>query len=521
MYARLCFVVLLLFAAAPKLPAQNPGDNLFGAAAVHEIRITFTQSSYWDSLLLYKAQNDTAASYHYMPGLVVLDGDTLDSTGIRLKGNSSYAHPGQKKPLVLNFNEFIPGQKADGLKALHLNNSAYDPTMLREKLFLDEINRFGLPAPRCAFTTLYYNNVYIGLYKMVESVDKTFLQTRFGNDERNLFKGDPETPLVWEGNAQSYYYDNFQLKTNETANNWTDLVHLLDVINNSGSNFHMQLAATFNVDDYIKIWALNNVYGNLDSYMYYPHNFYLYNDSLAGRFQWISWDVGVVFGVIPTGFTAQSEFDLLYLPDPPESRPLNNNLLNDSVYKAMYMNAVCYYINNGLLPARLFPKIDSLAAVIRPYVYAEDPANQMYTPAQFESNLGYGEQPSFLVYKIPGLKSFIAQRRGKVTGQLCDKKWSCLTGGSIAGLPPDELIRVFPNPANDVVTVEYASPQADVAIYYELRDVTGRLLLKENTVLPAGDFRRVLPLQRYKPGVYYLRILAGCDFTEKKIVITR
>lgn len=517
--------LLLLFAASGFLftgaAAQQPGDTLFSAPIVHEIRITFPQTDFWDSLLVYKTQNDTAAAYHYMPGLVVFDGDTLDSTGIRLKGNASYNHPGRKKSLVLNFNEFISGQKVDGLKAVHLNNSAYDPTMLREKIYLDELHHFGLPAPRCAFATLYYNNVYIGLYKIVEPVDKTFLQTRFGNNERNLFKADPNTPLTWEGNTQSNYYDNFELKTNETVNDWSDLITFLDVINNSGSAFHAQISSAFNVDDYIRIWAMNNVYGNLDSYLYYPHNFYLYNDSLAGKFQWISWDVGVVFGVIPTGFTEQTQFDLLYLPDPPHSRPLNNNLLQDSVYKAAYLDAVCYYLGNGLRTSRLFPVIDSLAAVIRPYVLAEDPANQMYTPAQFETNLGYGEVPSFLVFNIPGLKAFISQRRGNVTGQLCEKKWSCLTGSSFADLPDDQLIKMYPNPTSDAVTVSYASPQAGVLIYYELTDMLGRVLLKENVELPEGVFQRTIPLQRYKPGVYYLRILAGCNFTEQKIVLTR
>jgi len=512
-------LLLLLFPVS--IFAQNPGDTLFSEAIVHDIHITFSQTGWWDSLTIYKAQNDQATTYAYLKGDVIIDGDTLSGVGVRLKGNASYNHPGTKKSLVLSFNEFTAGQKYDGLKAFHLNNSAYDPTMLREKLYLDLLNRSGLPAPRCAFARVSYNGQYAGLYKIVESVDKTFLKTRFGEDEQNLFKGDPNSPLVWEGSLQDAYYDNFELKTNESANDWSDLVALHDVINNSGTNFQQQLEENFDVRNYLRAWAANNVFGNLDSYMYFPHNYYLYNDSLAGKFRWISWDVGVVFGVIPTGFNAQEDFPVLYLPETPESLPLNNNLLKVAQYQNEYLNYCCWFLDNELRSSKLFPAIDSLAARIRPHVQAEPEANRMYTLQDFENNLGYGPVSSWLVFSIPGLKEFISQRRGKLTEQLCEMQWSCLLGESYEHLPAEDMIRVYPSPASDRVTVSFTAAQSQVSALYEVADMQGRILLRENAQLEEGAYVRTIDTSRWRPGVYYLRVLAGCSFVEKKIVIIR
>lgn len=514
---------LFSFAALFSLPAsaQNPGDQLFAAPIVHDINIILPQNNYWDSLLYYKSWNDTAAQYIYMQGDVIIDGTPVNSSGVRLKGNASYSHPGKKKSIVLSFNEFIGGQDYDGLRSFHLDNSAYDPTMLREKIYLDILNRNGLPAPRCAFARVSYNGEYVGLYKIIESVNKQFLQAHFGNDERNLFKGDPHAPLIWEGSAQQAYYDNFELKTNESVNDWSDLVQLINVINNSGTNFSPQIEQAFNVRDYLRAWAANNLFGNYDSYMYLPHNYYLYNDSLAGKFQWITWDVGIVFGVLPVGFQNNEDFPLLYLPDPPQNLPLNNNLLSVEAYKQEYLNDVCTFFNNDLIPSRLFAVIDSLAAVIRPHVYAEPDGNQMYTEQQFENNLGYGGVSSWLVFQIPGLKDFISQRRGKVSTQLCEMDWSCALGQSFAGLSDDQVISIYPNPTSEKVTISYVAPQYEVQTLYELSDMRGRILLRENVALQPGETSRTIDVSRLRAGVYYLRVIAGCRNTERKIVVVR
>lgn len=503
------------------LLAQKPGDTLFGQAMVHDINITFSQTAYWDSLTKYKQMGDSLGKDVYMMASVTIDGTTIDSIGVRLKGNSTYQHPGQKKPIRLDFNRYVDGKKYDGLKGIHLNNGAYDPTMLREKLFLDMLNKYKLAAPRCTYTRVSFNGQYVGLYKIVEHIDKTFLKTHFSNNDRNLYKGDPFGTLQWKGNGQSAYYSDYELKTNETQNDWSDLVNFINLVNNSGSAFPSNIAQAFNTDVYLKTWAANNLFVNLDTYIYNAHNYYLFNDSIAGKFQWISWDVGVVFGVFPLWWQSKTEsFDILYLPNPATKLPLNMHLLEHEPFKEQYLEAMCTYLYNDMLPAKIYPKIDSLAAVVRPHIYAEPDANQMYTEAQFEGNLGYANVKAWLFSDIPGLKDFIAARWTNVSNQLCAQQWSCSLGSSFAGVA-DQVISIYPNPSNDKVTVHFKAPQYNVSVRYRITDIVGNKVFDEEVLLGDGEFKRQLDVSCLAAGMYVLAVDAGCQEVKKKLIIAR
>ena len=189
----LIIIFILILFHVETLFCQVPGSSIFSYEGIHDIRLTFTQLNYWDSLLFYKEEGDPTGIYTYMPATVDFDGQIIDSTGVRLKGNSSYWAPGKKKSIKLKFNEFVSGQKLDGLKKVNLNNNFNDPTLMREKLFLDVLQKSNVHAPRCAYARVYINNVYWGLYTMVDHVDKVFLLSHFNDKSGNLYKGDTKS----------------------------------------------------------------------------------------------------------------------------------------------------------------------------------------------------------------------------------------------------------------------------------------------------------------------------------------
>lgn len=512
------FLFLLLF-ILPLNALAGPGDSIFNSPLVHEVRISFSQTGWWDTLTAnYDLTQQTNQDY-YLPAAVTIDGNALDSVGVRLKGNASYQHPGTKKSIKLSFNEYIAGQEYDNLKSFHLNNSAYDPTMIREKLMLDVFQRHGLPAPRCTYATVYFNNAYVGLYKIVESVDKTFLQNHFGDNEGNLFKGDPYGSLKWIDNQESSYYSSYELKTNETQNDWSDLLDLIYRINFSDDNFPQQMETKMDMNSYIWMLAVNNLFVNLDSYLYNPHNYYLYHDSTAAdKFHWISWDVGLAFGVFPLWWGSRSkELDIFYLPDPPDNVPLNAHLFEFADYRQSYLNAYCTLINEDLNPQLIFPRIDSIADRIRPYVYAEPQSNRMYTTDQFEGNLGFTNYNAWILSEIPGLKQFIGQRRNEVSHQLCDLGWTCSHGTASAYSKPG--ISIYPVPSDGKVTVFFESPDEYVAVYYRLSDMLGNTVFEENVIMEQGNYQREIDLSTKPSGVYVLRVIGGCENTEEKIVV--
>src|SRR4029078_1676927 len=217
--------------AAFSAKSQNPGDSIFNSAQIHTVRLYFNQSPWWDTLVAnYPLDEKMLASMEF-------DGIWYDSVGAQFKGNSSYNNMSQKKPFKIDMNEYVSGQDIDGLKKFTLNNGFKDPTFLREKMTLDFCKRHGIPAPRCTYANLYLNDTLWGLYTFIEQIDKTFLGTNFSDNDGNLFKGDPLGSLQWFGAMDTSYFPKYELKTNDSLNDWSDLVHFIDNINNTAPQF--------------------------------------------------------------------------------------------------------------------------------------------------------------------------------------------------------------------------------------------------------------------------------------------
>lgn len=502
--------------------SQKAGDNLFNSSFVHYINIRFSQPGYWEQLTGNYETTKNQDTNIYIPASILIDSISLDSIGVRLKGNSTYGHPGLKKPVKLSFDKFIPNQAFDKLKQLNLHNGYFDPTMMREKLMLDFLNEKGIPAPRCTYAEVYFNGDYIGLFKIVEEVDKKFLKTHFGNNDGNLFKGDPSGTLEWKGGAQWDYYSDYDLKTNEKENDWDDLVHFIDVLNNSAmADFKRNTGRVFNASPFIRAWAANNLFVNLDSYFFLPHNYYLYHNESSGQFEWITWDVSVSFGVFPLFSEKRSEtLDILYLPVQRHKHPLTYNMLETEDYRKEYLNAVCDFLYNDFTEENLFPKIDSIAAMIRPYIEREAPSNQMYSPGDFEKNLSGGSIKKWW-YEAPGLKSFITSRRNFAIQRMCELKWSCVKGESIKD-SSGRVVHVYPNPSTEEITVdiEVLEPESR-HIEYKIVNLLGETVFTESALAPGSEYIRTFPTARLIPGIYILSAISGCESYNKKIVVIK
>ena len=139
----------------------------------------------------------------------------------------------------------------------------------------------------------------------------------------------------------------------------------------------------------IKAWAANNLFVNLHSYLGSGHNYYVYDDFISNKFEWITWDVNGAFGNFNMGIPVSQikTLDVLFISQPPVNRPLQNRMMQNLVYKTSYLDYLCQWIQNDFSIAALGPKIDSIANAIRPYVYA-DP-NKQFTNANFDSNIDF------------------------------------------------------------------------------------------------------------------------------------
>ena len=262
--------------------------------------------------------------------------DTLQNVGFRLRGNTSLVSA--KKSFKVSFNTYSSGRKFEGAKKINLIGNHNDPTMSREKIYFDIYNSLQLPVRRVSFVKVYINNEYFGLYTLTEEYDDVFLRDRFGDDSGNLYKCIYGSNFEYNGTNQNAY-NSYELQTNETANDKSDLINLISVINNTPlASMQCELEKIFNVPQFLKIYALDISTGHWDNYGANQNNFYLYHNKITGQFEFLSYDCDNTMGVDWFGIDWPSRDIYEWNFD---GRPLVEKLMQIEAYRDLFS----FYIN--------------------------------------------------------------------------------------------------------------------------------------------------------------------------------
>ncbi len=399
-----CFMNMKLY--------SDISDIVFDDTQVQEFYLTFAQGNYWQQML----DNYANGLNEYILATFEFNGEIYDSVGVRFKGNASMNnYPSDKKPFKIKFDEYIEDQEFYGISKLSLSNEYKDPSFLREKIMFETINKH-VPSSRTNFIKLFINGAYWGLYTNVEQINKGFVERNFGFDENgNLFKGDPHGSLEWLGPDPEPYYLNYELKTNEEINDWSDLIHFIDKLNNTNINeLQDSLETVFHPHNFLFFTALNNFFVNLDSYVYKAHNYYIYHREDTDNFVHIPWDFNLSFGNYTTGLSLPEMIDLPIYWYGGGSKPLVEQLFQIPDYCEIYEMDYKYIIDNTIIIEDIFARIDSLVNLIRPAVYAD--TLKMYSNDDFENSIN--ENIIIGNVSIFGIKSFIADRRESIVDQL-------------------------------------------------------------------------------------------------------
>ncbi|NNF34581.1 MAG: hypothetical protein HKN68_10755 [Saprospiraceae bacterium] len=287
-------IVCLIFTYG--INAQST-SSLFDDEILHEVKIEFSEAYPWDSLISFYGFN---LRKEYIPVKVTIDGTTLDSVGIRYKGISSFAWAkNDKKPLKLDFNEFVDDQSYRGVKKVNLHNAAADPSMLREYLGYKFLSDQGLPASRTVFSKVFINGKYWGLYLMVEQVDKTFLKHHLGVNKGMLVKNKGRYRLnrILESKKDLEWY--FDVKIRGEDQDYQQFLHLTNLINLSDdATFEKEISEIFDVDGFLKTVAVRLAIKDQDSFHTNGNNYYLYYNTSTGKILMIPWDLNLTMDLV-------------------------------------------------------------------------------------------------------------------------------------------------------------------------------------------------------------------------------
>ena len=288
---------------------------------------------------LYTNYHFPSTFYYYSS----VHNDTIQNVGFRVRGNTSRS--ANKKSFKVSFNEYTQGKKFKGIEKMNLIGQHNDPSLLRYWMSLTTLTTHNLISSRSSYVKLYINNQYKGVYLNVEHIDDEFLQKRFmGNDYGNLYKCTWGADLKYRGVNQSSYYGSYELKTNKTANDYSELIQFIQTLNNiSDTDFPCFIEENFEVVLYLKTLAAEIIIGHWDGYAFNKNNYYLYQQPSNGKFVFIEYDMDNTFGIDWAGIDwANRNLNSWHNND----RPLVERLLSYPFYNDLFNSYLDQILND-------------------------------------------------------------------------------------------------------------------------------------------------------------------------------
>lgn len=416
--SKLIFITAILLLVHLQLSAQDPipeKTRVFDDKTLARVDITINPD------FLTQIYDDVWSDYEF-PAIFKYtrgtDVDNFDNVGFRLRGNSSRVSA--KKSFKISINSFS-NLKFLGLEKLNLNGEHNDPSIIRSKLCWDIFRDFEVVGSRASHLKMYINNQYYGLYMNIEHIDDEFVQLHYGSQAGNLYKCTYPADLAYiSSNPDDYKPANgpaYELKTNEEADDYSDLAHFIDVLNNtSDANLPAELEKIFNVNNFLKYLAVEYFTGQWDGYSFNKNNFYLYNNPLSGKFEFIAYDVDNTFGIDWFGIDWSTR-DIYNWENGSESRPLNTRILANQTY----LDRFSYYMNQLLDsivdPTIIFPRIDEIKTMISQAAYDDTYRTMDYGWSTTDFDNSYTQALSTTHTPI-GLKPYITARYNSAKAQL-------------------------------------------------------------------------------------------------------
>lgn len=291
---------LLTFAAAGA-EAQTAAD-LFDRDTVQEIRLSMNSSDLQHLREHYGEDTYYIADFEWRSMRV-------RNVAIRSRGGAS-RNP-SKPGLRVDFNRYTTGQRFLGMTALVLDNVWQDGSFVAESTAFAFFERMGQAAPRTTFCRLFINNVYHGVYAIVESVNADFVKRFFGKDVGYLFSYQYHDPYYGEylGDDLAPYQRLFEAETHEreaATMLYSPIRNLFREINHADDAVWRDRAEEYlDLPRFVTYAAIEVFLAENDGVLGASgmNNFYLYREAGSTRHRLFPWDKDNAF--------ANPQFDLL------------------------------------------------------------------------------------------------------------------------------------------------------------------------------------------------------------------
>lgn len=310
-----------------------------------------------------------------MNGTVV----ALDGTGIEMEyqvGIRNRGH-GTRRSFEGNANNYkisIPHDRSwNGLEAIDINYNYSDAQAMGSAI----LQMAGLAAPNQMPVQVRVNGANLavtgarmyGSYAQKEDYNGEFAAGHFPddsdgnlylvhysfNDNNNILDhGD----LRWEGTDPSNYRDCYLKQTNVSQDDYSDLIHMLDVLNRApDATLLQQVSEVIDINQWMRYIAADSLIGNLEGSLGtgLGDDYAMYRGTSDTRFVLVPWDMDTILGVGDSGSQPTRGIFDGYMGITGLSR-----LLNNADIIPLYYAQLVDLINTTFAAANFDPLVDKV-----------------------------------------------------------------------------------------------------------------------------------------------------------------
>ncbi len=248
-------------------------------------------------------RNLFGVEFPWARGALTAEGKTYRNVGVRYSGNASYmaSAGGLKRSFFIDLDRF-DHHAFHGLHAIPLQGGALDPSKAREALAFALFREAGVPAPRTAMAEVtltvpgQYDRAYLGLYTLVEPVDRAFLKDRFHTDKGLLLKPQGLRGLDFLGDEWEKYRGPYRPLAEPTPDEARRLIEFVRLVQQGDDErFRKEVASYLDVDKFLRFMAVQALIANADGFFTLAYNYSLFLDPNTNRFVFIPGDQELSF----------------------------------------------------------------------------------------------------------------------------------------------------------------------------------------------------------------------------------
>ena len=318
--------------------------------------------------------------FKYVHADMEFEGRLFKNVAVRYKGNGTWmqSRGSLKRSLKVDLSEFVKGQKLAGVSKLNFHNNVTDASWMNEVLSHRLFRDAGVPAPRTAYARVYatvpgkYDRQYLGLYSLVEDVDKAFAEENFGVKKGAILKPVTPSPFADLGDDWAKYNQTYDPKTDLTPEQKQRLIDFCKLVTKADdATIATKVSEYLNLDEFARFMAVTVWLSTLDSILTIGQNYYVYLHPKTQQLQFMPWDLDHSFGQF--GMMAgqeQRENLSIHKPWRGENRFLER-VFKVQTFKKLYMARLDEFNKTIFKPERFQRQVDEIAATIRPAVREE------------------------------------------------------------------------------------------------------------------------------------------------------